>query len=246
MAQLDVMEPSALESGYLAPTCRATGTLASARFHPAGYSLWQVSAELGAGAELRWEGTHGDEALYVLEGTVEAAGQLCGPDGAVVVEADAAATVRAVTDTRLLHVGSISRPRPRTTADAGSPGTPGVHVVDVASGRHVRFEGHPIENVYFADSTCPSCQIVLFSVSCDEAHVAASHLHSEDEIIHVVDGELQVGPQTLRAGMSVAIPAGRRYGFRTPGAYKFINYRRDASTFTGAPGSDPVVEIPVG
>jgi hypothetical protein len=46
--------------------------------------------------------------------------------------------------------------------------------------------------------------------------------------------------------MSVAIPAGRRYGFRTPGPYRFINYRRDASTFTGAPGSEPVAEITLG
>ena len=45
--------------------------------------------------------------------------------------------------------------------------------------------------------------------------------------------------------MSVAIPAGRRYGFRTPGAYRFLNYRKDASTYTGAPGTNPVVEIPV-
>jgi quercetin dioxygenase-like cupin family protein len=197
-----------------------------------------VSAELRAGASLNWDGAHGDEALYILEGTIEAAGTECGADGSIVIEAGAPGTVRAVTDTKLLHVGS-------TTEPAVSDGA-GMHVVDAAGGRHVRFEGHPIENVYFADSTCPTCQVVLFTVSCDEAHTAASHLHSEDEIIHVLDGELQVGPQTVKAGMSVAIPAGRRYGFRTPGAYKFINYRNDASTFTGAPGSDPVVEIPVG
>ena len=50
MAQLDVMEPSALESEYLAPTCAAKGAVASALFHPADYSLWQLSAELQAGA----------------------------------------------------------------------------------------------------------------------------------------------------------------------------------------------------
>jgi len=162
---------------------------------------------------------------------------------AVIVEAGASGTIRAIADSKLVHVGSTTHPS--VTEGTGAT-APGMHVVDSAGGRHVRFDGHPIENNYFADSTCPSCQIVLFTVSCDEAHTAASHLHSEDEIIHVIEGELQVGPQTVKAGMSVAIPAGRRYGFRTPGAYKFINYRRDASTFTGAPGSDPVAEIPVG
>ena len=240
MAQLDVMEPSTLRSEYLAPTCVAKGAAASALFHPAGYSLWQLSAELGAGAELTWDGAHGDEALFIVEGAVEADGRRCGADGTVVVEAGASGTVRALSDTKLLHVGSTAAP----PAPAGSA-VPGMHVVDAAGGRHVRFEGHPIENIYYADSTCPTCRIVFFSVSCDGAHVAASHLHSEDEIIHVLDGELQVGPQTVRAGMSVAIPAGRRYSFRTPGAYRFLNYRKDASTFTGAPGTDPVVEIPV-
>jgi hypothetical protein len=238
MAQLDAMELSALESEYLAPSTSSKGKVASALFHPTDYSLWQVSAELQAGAELTWDGSHGDEGLYILEGTVEAAGAECGPEGAIVVEAGATGTVRAITDTKLLHVGSTAEPP--VTEGAG------MHVVDAAAGRHVRFEGHPIENIYFADSTCPTCEIVLFTVSSDEAHVAASHLHSEDEIIHVIDGELQVGPQTLRPGMSVAIPAGRRYGFRTPGAYRFMNYRKAASTFTGAPGTDPVVEIPVG
>jgi mannose-6-phosphate isomerase-like protein (cupin superfamily) len=240
VAQLDVMEPSTLAGEYLAPTCSAKGAVASALFHPGDYSLWQVSAELQAGAELTWDGAQGDEALFVVEGAVSADGRQCGPDGTVVVEAGASGTVRAITDTKLLHVGSTTRP----SASDGSA-VPGMHVVDADSGRHVRYEGHPIENIYYADSTCPTCSIVLFSVSCDQPHVAASHVHSEDEIIHVLDGELQVGPQTVRAGMSVAIPAGRRYGFRTPGAYKFLNYRKDASTFTGAPGSDPVVEIPV-
>jgi quercetin dioxygenase-like cupin family protein len=242
MAQLDVMEPSTLESDYLAPTCVATGTVASALFHPADYSLWQVSAELGAGAELSWHGAHGDEALFIVEGAVEAGGRRCGADGTVVIEADASGTVRALPDTKLLHVGSTSASAP--AALTGSA-VPGMHVVDAVSGRHVRFAGHPVESIYYADSTCPTCRIVFFSISCDQPRVAASHLHSEDEIIHVLDGELQVGPQTVRAGMSVAIPAGRRYGFRTPGAYRFLNYRKDASTYTGAPGTDPVVEIPV-
>src|ERR1700719_2819293 len=98
MAQLDVMEPSALENGYLAPTCVAKGAVASALFHPADYSLWQLSAQLQAGAELTWDGAHGDEALFIVEGSVEADGRQCGADGTVVIEADASGTVRALTD----------------------------------------------------------------------------------------------------------------------------------------------------
>jgi mannose-6-phosphate isomerase-like protein (cupin superfamily) len=152
-----------------------------------------------------------------------------------------------VSAARLRHFGPIATEPPEDGL-SGPPQTDGhgVHVVDRAAARHVRYEGHPIDNHYYADCTCSTCRIVLFTVAAGEPHVAGSHHHSQDEIIHVLDGELQVGPQTVKAGMSVAIPAGRRYGFRTPGPYRFINYRRDASTFTGAPGSEPVAEITLG
>ena len=237
MAQLDVMEPSALDSGYLAPSCAAKGSVASALFHPGDYSLWQVSAELGAGRR-SWDGPTATRPSTSSTGRSKRTAA-CGAGRVIVVEADASGTVRAVTDTKLLHVGS-------TVPPAATGAAAGMHVVDAAGGRHVRFEGHPIENIYFADSTCPTCQIVLFTVSCDEAHTAASHLHSEDEIIHVLDGELQVGPQTVKAGMSVAIPAGRRYGFRTPGRLQVHQLPPGRVDLHGAPGTDPVVEIPVG
>ena len=53
----------------------------------------------------------------------------------------------------------------------------------------------------------------------DEPYVVGSHLHSEDEIIHVLSGALQVGPRKVSAGMSIAIPGQQRYGFRTDGAF---------------------------
>jgi hypothetical protein len=50
-------------------------------------------------------------------------------------------------------------------------------------------------------------------------------LHSEDEIIHVLDGELLVGPLVIGPGTSIAIPAERRYSFRTRAGFRFVNYR---------------------
>src|SRR5438874_552137 len=83
---------------------------------------------------------------------------------------------------------------------------------------------------------CEPCRITFFKVSAPDARTAASHVHSEDEIIHVLSGELRVGPNVVAAGTSVAIPGNYRYGFRTPGPFSFLNYRRDASTYTAAPG----------
>src|SRR5689334_7647453 len=98
--------PTALETGYSASTCEATGTVRSSLFHPDDYSLWQIDAELAEGAELRW-GTvrHGDEAVFVLDGEVEVDGTRCGAETAIIIEADASACIRAVTDARVLHFG---------------------------------------------------------------------------------------------------------------------------------------------
>ena len=58
------------QDGYLAPSCKATGVVRSTLFHPEGYALWQVDAELSEGAELRWDGDgHGEEAVYVDHST---------------------------------------------------------------------------------------------------------------------------------------------------------------------------------
>ena len=78
--------------------------------------------------------------------------------------------------------------------------------------------------------------------SSDQDYKGGSHTHSEDEIIHVLDGSLQVGALRVEAGMSIAVPKDVRYGLRGDGSFRFLNYRRDVATFTGPPGSDTLVE----
>jgi quercetin dioxygenase-like cupin family protein len=207
MADIEVMEAGAeLREGYDAPACAVEGPARSVRFQPDGFSLWEVEAELGAGAELQWAPAHGDEVVYVLDGELELDGSQCGPATAVIVEAGVVAAARATRDVR------IESP----DGDHGS--------------------------VHYADSTCDTCRVTFFENYVRSAHVVSSHTHTQDEIIRMTSGELQVGRVTLRAGMSIAIPADRRYGFRTPGPFSFLNYRRDLSMYVGAPGSDPLPE----
>ena len=101
-----------LESGYLAPSCEAEGTVRSALFHPDGYSLWELEAELAAGSELRWGADHGDEVVFVLDGELELDGTVCDPQTAVIVEAGVSATARAVSDARVLHFGPAATDAP--------------------------------------------------------------------------------------------------------------------------------------
>jgi quercetin dioxygenase-like cupin family protein len=242
-ATLEVMDADReLRSGYLAPFCEASGAVRSVLFHPAGYSLWEVEAELGAGTELRWHVRHGDEVVFVIDGELRVDGVQCGPNAAAIVEADVPTTARALTDLRVLHFGPAS-PEPPSEGPLGPARSEGhrVHVIEQEAAALV---GDPAGHGsrYYRDSTCETCRAAFFEPFDHAPFVTPSHVHSEDEIIRVLDGELRLGRMTLRPGMSIAIPGGARYSFRTPGGYSFLNYRRDAATCVVAPGTPPVLE----
>jgi hypothetical protein len=147
------------------------------------------------------------------------------------VEAGVPTTARASEPTTLVHVGPAS------------PST-GELAADECGGIHV-FSGDAFDPIelgvtsqrYYADSTCPTCDIAFFRIDTNAEYAAPSHVHSQDEIIHVLSGSLQFGRQTVMAGTSVAIPAERRYGFRASEPFSFLNCRAAASTVTMAPGS---------
>jgi quercetin dioxygenase-like cupin family protein len=231
-----------LQPGYAVPTCASAGVTSSARFAPPGFSLWLVVAQLEAGATLRWDGRHGDEGIYVVAGNLAVAGTTCQDGGALIIEAGVPIEIRAESTTELVHVGpAIAAPPTGGLLGPADPVGHRVHVIP--AGDAVAIDFRAFAQVSFADSTCPTCRIALFRVDgTDEPYVVGSHLHSEDEIIHVLSGALQVGPRTVGAGMSIAIPGGERYGFRTNRAFSFLNYRADVSTVVTTPGSEPHIE----
>ncbi len=251
MNDVAVSQSEELAEGYLAPRCSVAGPARSACFAPEGFSLWQVTAELEAGTELRWDGDHGDEGLLITDGEVAVDGTTCGRSGVIAVESGCSTVVRALTPTRLVHCGAHD-PRPPTDGPFGPPAAEGHGVHCFADGQaavRVQAAGLPLANEIFVEGTCPTCRIALFVVDGSEAHdgyVGRSHFHSSDEIIHVLDGEIRVGRAVIARGQSVAIPADRRYSFRSPGAFRFLNYRRDAATATFAPGSAAVLETVAG
>jgi mannose-6-phosphate isomerase-like protein (cupin superfamily)/quercetin dioxygenase-like cupin family protein len=240
---MDVMDVVEMTEGYAAPTCTATGAIRSTRFEPPDSRLWLVSARLDAASSIEWQAEHGDEAVYVLDGALVVDGQTYPAGTAVVVESGASVVARAEAPTALVHVGPVS-PVPPADGLLGPPDPDGhgVHVVPPGAANELNFGA--IKQVSFADGSCPTCRIAFFRVEStgDEPWVASSHLHSQDEIIHVLTGALQVGRTTVGPGMSIAIPAEQRYGFRTTGAFSFLNYRADVSTTVTTPGSEPILE----
>jgi quercetin dioxygenase-like cupin family protein len=223
--------------GYHALRCHAIGSASSILFHPDGFSLWRLNAELDAGTRLEWATAHGDEALFVVAGELDVDGRRCAEEGVVIVEADAQPNVRAVIATQLLHFGPTDTEVPRNGL-FGPPGEPGrgVHLFSAADGEALR----TMATTFFSDGACPTCRIAFFTVdlmTVTEPKTYASHLHSEDELIHVLDGTMKVGPNSVRAGRAAAIPRDLRYRFGSDGPLRFLNYRRAASTMLETPGS---------
>jgi hypothetical protein len=221
--------------GYSAPYCHAVGRASSSWFHPEEFSLWRLDAELEAGTELEWAARHGDEALFVLAGNLAIDGQECGKEGVAIIEADARPNVRAVVTTHILHFGSTDTEPPDGLF--GPPRGPGrsVHVFSAQDGEALR----TMATTFFSDGTCPTCRIAFFTVdlmNVTEPKTYSSHLHSEDELIHVLDGTMKVGANRISTGRAAAIPRDLRYRFATDGPLRFLNYRRAASTMLEAPG----------
>jgi quercetin dioxygenase-like cupin family protein len=232
-----------LERGYRAPFCRVEGESTSSCFHPDGYSLWLVTARLAPGTVVSWDEQHGDEAVYLLDGAVTVQGTTCPSGGAVIVEAGVPGELRAEAETRVLHMGPTDPlpPRDGLFGAAASAGR-SIHVIAPAEGRVVGTVSDNVTNLNFGDSTCPTCRITMFLAVGLHGVTGVSHVHTQDEIIHVLAGEMHVGTQVVGPGTSIAIPGGRRYRFRTYGPYTFLNYRRDVSSMTVAPGTEPWLE----
>ena len=209
---------------------------------PPGFPLWLVGIDLPAGSGLTLPAVHGDESVAVLEGRLEVDGRVCVSGGAVVVEAAAGETVlRARDDSRVVHMGPTD---PAVPMDGlNGPPLPG-HSVHVVGPRGTFAAIEPGRDThYFADSTCPTCRLTLLYTSRTREYISDAHSHSQDELIHLLWGELRLGSQVARPGDTVAIAADRRYGFRSgPDGFGFLNYRRDASEQTVERGSRPRME----
>jgi len=221
-----------LGAGYAAPTCRVTGGASSSRVAFDGFPLWAVTAVLAPGATLEWDGAHGDEGLYVTDGALTVGGRACPAGGAVIVEAQAPASVAAPEGAAVVHFG------PHDAAVPGDghygPPAPPPHTVHVVGPGGVYAAVEPGRDTrMFADSSCPTCRITLFVTGRDEPYTSARHSHSADEILYVLRGEVRFGSRRLGPGDAVGIAGGHRYGFRSGReGFAFLNYRRDASSQT--------------
>lgn len=218
-----------------------SGTARVRSVAPDDYSLWMVMIDAAEGSRLRLPEQHGDEAVYVRSGRVRVGDRMCPAGGTVVLESRCDEVIEVVEPSELLHMGPTD---PEVPADGlnGPVTEPGAAAHVVGPRGWYELTGPGRESRYYADSTCPTCRLTLLFTSRTGEYVSPTHSHSVDELIHVLRGELHLGSHVLGPGDTLAIEANRRYGFRSPHGFGFLNYRRDASEQTIERGSAPVVE----
>jgi hypothetical protein len=197
--------------------------------------------ELGAGTTIHWDSAHGDEALFVERGELAIGSRSCPTGGALVIEARAAPKVGAVTATRLIQMGAREqRPRSDRSSEADRP-APIVHVVG-ARGTFEALEAGR-ETRFFADATCTGCRVWLLYTARDFAYESPVHSHSQDELIHVLRGEIRIGSLCVGAGSTVFVGADQPYRFRAgDDGFAFLNYRSDASQMTIRSTGERIIE----
>jgi quercetin dioxygenase-like cupin family protein len=231
---------------YPPPTWSMTCSPDARRLSPDGITLWLYRLNAGAGSVLRWDGAHGDEALYVTSGLVRVAGGEATRDvpagGSVIIESGVRAEVVAAGDARLLHMGATDG-RPPRNGPFGPP-KPDGHVVHAVGPRGIYARSEPGRDTrFFADSSCPTCRITVMQTGRASQYESPAHSHSQDELIHLLSGEIQLGRWTLGPGDTLYVAADRRYTFTSGDAgFSFLNYRRDASWHSVVRGGAPVLE----
>lgn len=194
---------------------------------------------LGPGESTERPGRHGEEAVYVLEGSVDLDGTTVPTGGAVVLHAHAPCRLAATEPARLANFSA-----PAVAAGAGDPAR---HVLGPGGWYRSGSSGGS-QATWFADSTCEGCDVALFRVERDTpGNRGRAHSHSADEILYVVEGTIHLGAHAVPAGAAVFIPADTRYAI-TCGDTKhaFLNYRATASIQRYEGDAEPLPENGLG
>jgi hypothetical protein len=220
---------------YAEGPCRSSEPVHGRVATPFGFPISRVECVLAAGVALRWDGTQGDDVVYVAHGSLRCGGRVVDARGALIVEAGCELTVAAAGDAHVVHFVAVPPDGPLPSASGGGSH----HVVGPDGVAVLEREPEPgtrMTTRFFADSTCPSCAVTFLRVEGSGPYRSRSHAHSQPELLHVTLGAIKVGATVAPAGTTVAIPADRRYSFRSEGDWEFVNVRGAPSTITYGAG----------
>lgn len=197
-----------------------------------------VVSWLEPGGTIRWTEGHGEEALYVLEGSVVVEGTEVPAGGAVVLHAGAGRALSAPRGARLAHF---------SVPGADVEGDGDVHLLG-PGGRFHTVAPSGSEATWFADSTCEGCSVALFWVERDSpGNRGRAHSHTADEILYLLEGGIRLGAQEVPKHHAVLVPADTRYAVTCGETrHRFLNYRPTASLQHYEGDAEPMVENGLG
>jgi hypothetical protein len=209
---------------------------------PDDYSLRIVLAQVDQGASISWAGEHGDEGIYLLSGALDLDGHHCPEGGAIIVESGVRATVGADAPSTFVHTAR-SASAPPTSGPLGAPEVEdhGCHVIG-PNGWHQSGNGQDFTARWFTDGSCPTCRISLFRVDHRHGFAGDFHSHSQDEIIYVMNGSVELGRREYGPGTAFCITANTRYRVAYPHGGDFLNYRADVSEHRTSDSNAPALE----
>ena len=184
--------------------------------------------KLGVGAELRVGPLETDCIVYVWKGGVQAGGRRLAEASSLIVEHGAEVAILGEEAQSVLLTFFAARPSPERRAGGH------VHLLpteEVPRSENLTGDGG-VGGGLHADASCPTCQVWLHENKLapreeDPAGAEAGvHSHSEDEVIFVIEGQMQLGKRLYGPGTALAIPADTLYSFGIgPEGLAFVNFR---------------------
>lgn len=142
----------------------------------------------------------------------------------------------------VIHVGPAD-PDPPTDGLRGPAESEGRSVRIVGPGGVWATVDDSQRTRFFSDASAPTNRLWLLATDRPQYFESSAHSHSQDELIHVLRGEIRVGRRVVGAGDTLWVAADRRYKLYSGGdGVHFINYRRDASVMTSPNYDGPLLE----
>lgn len=208
-------QPPAPTSGPSIPGVRLKGGIVSREVIAGSefpLSMWRHT--LTSPATIRVDGADEDHVFYVLDGALTVGGARIGPGGVMSVGRRGAAEIKGRGE--LLHYLGDAETRPDRPGGC-------VHILAQGWTEHTEVTSHTL----YLDSSCPCCSVWLHRTRSDPGRFVAPHHHTEDEIICVAEGAMDLGARSIATGGAVGVGRETVYSF-TSGAQglTFVNFRQ--------------------
>ena len=185
--------------------------------------MWCWVHHLSPGAQIQWSKPPVAHGVFVWEGAIESDGKSYGVEAALVVEHHGVAAFHAGPE------GAVITHFHRRPGHPEVPARSGGHASFFDRDGIFCFDNRPTGGsavTLYSDSGSETNDVWLHRSGSVPGRKLPSHCHSEDEVIFITKGVMQVGRKALTPGTALAIDQNTAYKFEAgPDGLTFINFR---------------------